>query len=156
MPQETCARLTIRIPAHLIHASDKVTNTDRGEVRQGQTMDSRLLHQTLSVGCLQVMDEEVKTSKNVTRSDLTAIVYQYSRCSREDAAEIVDAVFEQITSALASGQSVKLSGFGSFIPYSKNERIGRNPKTGVVHVIRPRTVVRFKPSITLRQKVAGT
>jgi integration host factor subunit alpha len=133
-----------------------MTNTDQVDHRQWHDIRLISLKQNVSMGCIQVMKSEVNKSKNVTRAELTTVVYQYSKTSRNEAAQIVDAVFEEITNALAVGHTVKLQNFGSFIPYSKNERIGRNPKTGEAHLIRPRTAVRFKPSHTLRFKVAST
>ena len=52
-----------------------------------------------------------------------------------------------------SGETVKLSGFGSFVVRSKGERIGRNPKTGVEVPILPRRVMVFKPSNVLKTKI---
>ena len=57
--------------------------------------------------------------------------------------------------ALADGQNVKISGFGSFILRDKGERIGRNPKTGVEVPIEPRRVMVFKPSNVLKARING-
>jgi integration host factor subunit alpha len=48
---------------------------------------------------------------------------------------------------------VKLSSFGSFQVRSKNQRIGRNPKTGEEVPILPRQVLVFKPSNVLKSKI---
>ena len=55
--------------------------------------------------------------------------------------------------ALVTGANVKLSSFGSFQVRSKNERIGRNPKTGEEVPILPRQVLVFKPSNVLKSKI---
>jgi integration host factor subunit alpha len=55
--------------------------------------------------------------------------------------------------ALAKGQNVKISGFGSFLLRDKGERIGRNPKTGVEVPIAPRRVLTFRPSQTMRTRI---
>ena len=55
--------------------------------------------------------------------------------------------------ALIGGSNVKLSSFGSFQVRSKNERIGRNPKTGEEVPILPRQVLVFKPSNVLKSKI---
>ena len=56
--------------------------------------------------------------------------------------------------ALADGQNVKISGFGSFILRDKGERVGRNPKTGVEVPIAPRRVMTFRASQIMRDRIA--
>jgi integration host factor subunit alpha len=53
---------------------------------------------------------------------------------------LVDLVLKEITDAIAEGETVKLSSFGTFTVRKKGQRIGRNPKTGVVVPIVPRRV----------------
>jgi integration host factor subunit alpha len=64
-------------------------------------------------------------------------------------------VLNELSDALAKGETVKLSSFGSFIVRSKSERIGRNPKTGVEVPITQRRVLVFKPSSVLKARVNG-
>ena len=56
--------------------------------------------------------------------------------------------------ALARGENVKISGFGTFVLRDKKERVGRNPKTGVEVPITPRRVMTFRASQLLKEKVA--
>ena len=63
--------------------------------------------------------------------------------------------FFQISDTLVSGETVKLSSFGSFIVREKGERIGRNPKTGVEVPITPRRVLVFKPSNVMKARING-
>ena len=93
------------------------------------------------------------TQKTVTRADLAEAVYGSVGLSRTESAELVERVLELITDALVTGANVKLSSFGSFQVSSKNERIGRNPKTGEEVPITPRRVVTFRPSQMLREFV---
>jgi integration host factor subunit alpha len=58
-----------------------------------------------------------------------------------------------VAEALLNGGNVKLSSFGSFMLRKKGLRVGRNPKTGVEVPIQPRTVLSFRPSQLLRQKI---
>ena len=67
---------------------------------------------------------------SVTRADLTEAVYQEVGLSRNESAQLVESVLEEIASTLARGESVKVSSFGTFSVRDKAERIGRNPKTG--------------------------
>jgi integration host factor subunit alpha len=83
-----------------------------------------------------------ESGKTVTRADLSEIVYQKIGLSRTESAELVQSVLDEICDAAARGETVKLSGFGSFVVRSKGERVGRNPKTGVEVPILPRRVMK--------------
>ncbi len=90
----------------------------------------------------------------VTRAQLAEAVYQeVGPGSRNDSAELVDEILEQVSQALIQGGSVKLSSFGSFQVRSKGERIGRNPKTGEEVPIKPRRVLIFRASHVLKDKI---
>lgn len=91
--------------------------------------------------------------KTVTRADLAEAVYQAVGLSRTDSAELVERVLDLMSDALVEGENVKLSSFGSFHVRSKNQRIGRNPKTGEEVPILPRKVLVFKPSNVLKTKI---
>ncbi|MEM9330168.1 MAG: integration host factor subunit alpha [Pseudomonadota bacterium] len=93
------------------------------------------------------------SSKTVTRTDLSEAVYQKLGLSRVESAELVEMVLDTISDRIVEGESVKLSSFGSFLVRSKNERIGRNPKTGEEVPITPRRVMVFKPSNILKKAV---
>ena len=92
-------------------------------------------------------------NKTVTRADLAEAVYQSVGLSRTESAELVERVLDLICDALVEGDNVKLSSFGSFQVRGKNERIGRNPKTGEEVPILPRQVLVFKPSNVLKAKI---
>jgi integration host factor subunit alpha len=91
--------------------------------------------------------------KTVTRADLAEAVYHTVGLSRTESAELVERVLQLIGDALVKGENVKLSSFGSFQVRSKNERVGRNPKTGEEVPILPRQVLVFKPSNVLKSKI---
>lgn len=93
--------------------------------------------------------------KTVTRADLCEAVYQKVGLSRSESAELVEAVLDEIADCLVTGESVKLSSFGTFMVRSKTERVGRNPKTGEEVPILPRRVLVFKPSNVLKQRING-
>ncbi|WP_428103443.1 integration host factor subunit alpha [Candidatus Rariloculus sp.] len=79
--------------------------------------------------------------------------------NKREARELVDSFFEDLRAALASGEQVKLSGFGNFDLRDKNQRPGRNPKTGEEIPITARRVVTFRPGQKLKARVeayAGT
>ena len=93
--------------------------------------------------------------KTITRADLSEAVYQQLGLSRTESAELVEMVLQEISQAIARGEAVKLSSFGSFVVRSKGERIGRNPKTGMEVPITPRRVMVFKPSNILKSRING-
>src|SRR6185312_2433495 len=68
--------------------------------------------------------------QTVTRAQLSEAVYQEVGLSRNESAELVETVLNEITEALSRGEMVKISSFGSFAVRKKGRRIGRNPKTG--------------------------
>lgn len=93
------------------------------------------------------------TGKTITRAYLTEAVYQEVGLSRNESADLLEAVLAEITSALADGETVKLSSFGSFSIRQKGRRIGRNPKTGEEVPIMPRRVLVFRPSQVLKTRI---
>jgi len=96
------------------------------------------------------------TGKTVTRPDLSAAVYDKCNLTRSESAEMVELVLKEITEVLMRGDPVKLSSFGTFVVRQKNERLGRNPKTGKEVPISARRVVVFKASPTMKQKLNGS
>ena len=93
------------------------------------------------------------TGKNVTRVELRDAVCQKVGLSRSESLAMIELVLNEITTGLAKGENVKLSSFGSFIVRKKNQRIGRNPKTGTKVPISPRRVIVFKASAILKRQI---
>ena len=62
----------------------------------------------------------------------------------------MEIVFNTVKNILAKGEQVELRGFGKFTVREKNQRIGRNPRTGEEAEISARRVVTFKPSKLFR------
>jgi integration host factor subunit alpha len=90
----------------------------------------------------------------LTRADLADVVHTRLGLSRAESANIVERVLHHMCHALAQGQNVKISGFGTFILRDKGQRIGRNPKTGVEVPIAPRRVMTFRASQIMRDRIA--
>ena len=91
--------------------------------------------------------------KTLTRADLAEAVFRRIGLSRTELAALVEMVLEEMCTTIARGQSVKISSFGSFLVRDKNERVGRNPKTGEEVPISPRRVAVFKPSNVLKDRI---
>jgi integration host factor subunit alpha len=89
----------------------------------------------------------------VTRAQLTETIYTEVGLSRNESADLLETVLERMCIALEIGESVKISGFGTFSVRQKGRRIGRNPKTGVEVPILPRRVLVFRPSQVLKAHV---
>jgi len=67
----------------------------------------------------------------------------------------VETVLKEIADALARGDMVKISSFGSFSVRSKGQRVGRNPKTGDEVPIAPRRVLTFRASQMMRDRIVA-
>jgi integration host factor subunit alpha len=93
------------------------------------------------------------TGSTVTRAQLTEAVYQEVGLSRNESADLVEAVLGEISDTLAEGETVKISSFGSFFVRQKGQRIGRNPKTGEEVPILPRSILIFRPSHVLKNRI---
>ena len=91
----------------------------------------------------------------LTKADLAEQLFDELGLNKREAKELVENFFEEIRGALEAGQQVKLSGFGNFDLREKNQRPGRNPKTGEEIPISPRRVVTFRPGQKLKARVEG-
>src|ERR1700734_4425940 len=91
----------------------------------------------------------------VARAQLAEMIYTQVGLSRNESASLLEYVLERIARALEAGDSVKISGFGTFSVRQKGRRVGRNPKTGVEVPILPRRVLVFRPSQVLKARITG-
>ena len=89
----------------------------------------------------------------LTKADLVETLLDETELNKHEAKALIDQFFEEVKTALESGRSVKLSGFGNFDLRDKKQRPGRNPKTGEEIPITARRVVTFKPGQKLKAKV---
>jgi integration host factor subunit alpha len=89
----------------------------------------------------------------MTKNDLAEAVRNKCNYSKREADETVEAVLDILKDTLASGEDVKIYGFGKFSVQRKNDRLGRNPQTGEPLTITARTILTFKPSILLKQEI---
>jgi integration host factor subunit alpha len=90
---------------------------------------------------------------SLTKADIADRLFEVVGLNKREAKEFVDAYFEVIREELERGENVKLSGFGNFQLRVKNQRPGRNPKTGEEIPISARRVVTFRPGQKLRARV---
>jgi|TARA_B110000037_G_C17029343_1_gene468764 integration host factor subunit beta len=72
---------------------------------------------------------------------------------QRDVERIVATIFDEIITAMASGDRVELRGFGAFSVKKREARIGRNPKTGEKVDIAEKKVAFFKTGKLLRDRL---
>jgi integration host factor subunit alpha len=89
----------------------------------------------------------------LTKADMAERLFDEVQLNKREAKELVELFFEEIRSTLERGEQVKLSGFGNFDLRDKNQRPGRNPKTGEEIPITARRVVTFRPGQKLKARV---
>jgi len=89
----------------------------------------------------------------VRKQDLVRAVAEATEQSEALSTKAVNAVFESIQAALADGDEVTISGFGSFKVVERAARQGRNPQTGEEMTIRARNSPVFRPGTQLKRAV---
>ena len=91
--------------------------------------------------------------KNFTRKDLSNKIYQNLGFSKNYSSTVIDNFFETLIQELLKSNKIKISSFGTFKVINKKKRIGRNPKTKERAIIVARKVVKFTPSLLVKQKL---
>ena len=86
-------------------------------------------------------------------NDLISSVAESSGLTKADAGRAVDGVFDSIASALASGDDVRIVGFGSFSVANRAASTGRNPRTGEEIQIPASKQPKFKAGAPLKSAV---
>lgn len=91
----------------------------------------------------------------VSTSDLAEQLSSVHDLSKADAKKIVEAVFADITDAVAKGDEVSINGFGKFKVKDTPERQGRNPATGEAITIAASRKISFAPAKQVRDRLNG-
>jgi integration host factor subunit alpha len=89
----------------------------------------------------------------MTKADLITTVTNNIGFPEKESHNIVDLFLEIMVSTLESGETVKISGFGTWTVREKKARNGRNPQTGEAMVLNERRVVRFKVSNVVKARM---
>lgn len=87
----------------------------------------------------------------LTKAELAEQLFADIGLSKRESKEIVDTVYDLMLESLVAGIDVKISGFGNFMVRHKNQRPGRNPRTGEPTTIHARRVVTFHASPKLKE-----
>ena len=99
--------------------------------------------------------DAMRSVGTLTRADLADAINRKLGLSRSESLDLVEEILAKMCEAMANGENVKISGFGSFVLRDKKQRIGRNPKTGVEVPITPRRVMTFRASQKLKERLSG-
>lgn len=89
----------------------------------------------------------------MTKADLVESIHITTKISKKDSADLLEEVFAIMKDTLATGEKIKIAGFGNFEVNQKKARIGRNPQTGEAITIEARKVLTFKISSVLKQSI---
>jgi len=95
----------------------------------------------------------------LTKADMAESLFNEMGLNKKEARDLVHLFFQELGASLAVGEQIKLSGFGNFYLRDKDERPGRNPRTGEEIPVSARRVVIFRPGQKLKARVeayAGT
>jgi integration host factor subunit alpha len=90
----------------------------------------------------------------LTKADLIDVVYErHGALTRDEAAEIVEAIFATVKTSLGGGRPVKIKNFGTFEVTPRAGRMGVNPASGEPMFIPPRRGLSFRPARRLQRAV---
>tara|TARA_Y100000992_G_C21233465_1_gene476700 strand:- start:989 stop:1291 length:303 start_codon:yes stop_codon:yes gene_type:complete len=95
----------------------------------------------------------VKINKNISKKELIENIKSTIGLSSKSLQGIIDYLIDTIIETLVEKKKINIKNFGSFNIYHKKQRDGRNPKTKQIFEISSRNVIKFRASITLKQKV---
>ena len=90
----------------------------------------------------------------MTKADLIDSLAKRNELPRPKAEEFVNGLFDDLVTALKSGEKVNISGFGTFSVAERKGRLGRNPKTGETIEIAPSRAAKFKAGKTLKDSLS--
>ena len=93
------------------------------------------------------------TAKTITRTEISEAIADKVGFSKQRANQILETVLEEMIQGLIKDGQLKLSSFASFNIHKKNNRIGRNPKTGQEVMITPRKTISFRASDILKSRI---
>ena len=89
----------------------------------------------------------------LTKDNLIQTLYDQAGFSKHKSKALVEAIFEMVKKSLESGDDVLISGFGKFSVKTKSPRRGRNPATGEDLPLDARSVVTFRCSRIMRDRI---
>jgi integration host factor subunit alpha len=91
----------------------------------------------------------------MTKADIVECIQTNTGISKKESYDMLETVLSIMKDTLASGEEIKVSGFGIFEVRQKRERKGRNPQTGEAMTITARRILTFKLSAVLKKAING-
>lgn len=89
----------------------------------------------------------------MTKVDIVEKIRNELGFQKKESAELLESVFTLMKDTLATGEAIKLSGFGSLVVKQKNNRRGRNPQTGETITIGSCRILTYKVSSVLKDAI---
>ncbi|MDH5655133.1 MAG: HU family DNA-binding protein [Spirochaetia bacterium] len=89
----------------------------------------------------------------MNKSDLIKKVSKKLKIKQKDSSTLYEALFHEITDILARGDSVQISGFGSFEVQKLEKRKGFNPLIEKWMMLPPKQKPHFTPSENLKKRI---
>jgi DNA-binding protein HU-beta len=89
----------------------------------------------------------------MSKDDLIKAISDETKLAKKEASQALDAIFQVIEQSLSQGEDISLIGFGSFKVSKREERSGRNPRTGDSMTIPAMKVVKFSAGKGLKEAV---
>jgi DNA-binding protein HU-beta len=89
----------------------------------------------------------------MNKTELVTAIAEAAGITKADASRALQALLETVTSAMSKGDSVSLTGFGTFSVAERAARTGRNPSNGKALKIAAKKVAKFKAGKGLSQAV---
>ena len=87
------------------------------------------------------------------KPELAAAIAEQADLTKDQAARVLNAILDEISTALGRKDSVTLVGFGTFVQRHRGARTGKNPQTGEPVTIKATNTVAFKPGKALKDSV---
>ena len=89
----------------------------------------------------------------MNKKEFVAAIAENTGLSKKDAEAALKATFAAVEKALAAGEKVSITGFGTFEIHERKARVGKNPRTGESVKIAASKAPAFKPSNVLKEIV---
>ena len=124
------------------------------ETRHGRGTDKSLNGSEHEAASAATDASEVISRTALTKEELQNLLFEQIGLSKRECRDMVNAIFEEMRSALEAGETVKLEGFGRFQPKDRPKRWARNLKSGERIAVSERRVVTFHPSRKLTDNIS--
>jgi DNA-binding protein HU-beta len=89
----------------------------------------------------------------MTKKDIIEVVAKKANLTNKAARDSVQTLLNTIRDSLKRGEKVVLTGFGTFSIRTRQQRVGRNPKTGDKITLAARKAPGFTAGKTLKKAV---